>query len=155
MAFSREAILELHGEMHRCLDIVLDHVTDDLLDTRIDGLGTTVGESITHVIFGEEIWVRALQALPDIQPRVFTSIEELRSEKTRVMAATLAYLDSLSERELNTEVAQYPDYWTSPRRAPAFILLHVITHTFHHKGQIAMMLRLLGHPLPDTDMQRP
>jgi uncharacterized damage-inducible protein DinB len=34
------------------------------------------------------------------------------------------------------------------------ILLHVITHTFHHKGQVVAMLRVLGHPAPDTDLQR-
>ena len=49
---------------------------------------------------------------------------------------------------------RYHEEWTTPHRTPAFILLHVITHGFHHKGQIVAMLRLLGYPAPDTDMQR-
>lgn len=39
-------------------------------------------------------------------------------------------------------------------RSPAFILLHVITHAFHHKGQVVAMLRILGYPAPDTDLQQ-
>jgi len=33
-------------------------------------------------------------------------------------------------------------------------VLHVITHAFHHKGQIVAMLRILGYPAPDTDLQQ-
>jgi uncharacterized damage-inducible protein DinB len=51
------------------------------------------------------------------------------------------------------------DSSTAPRglgwRTPEswVILLHVITHAFHHKGQIVAMLRILGYPAPDTDLQ--
>lgn len=34
------------------------------------------------------------------------------------------------------------------------IFTHVITHEFHHKGQIMTMSRLLGHVPPDTDIMR-
>lgn len=34
------------------------------------------------------------------------------------------------------------------------IFTHVITHEFHHKGQIMTMTRLLGHTPVDTDIMR-
>jgi len=34
------------------------------------------------------------------------------------------------------------------------VFTHVITHEFHHKGQIMSMCRLLGHVPPDTDIIR-
>ncbi|ACU04617.1 MULTISPECIES: DinB family protein [Pedobacter] len=34
------------------------------------------------------------------------------------------------------------------------IFTHVLTHEFHHKGQIMTMGRLLGHTPPDTDVMR-
>jgi uncharacterized damage-inducible protein DinB len=49
---------------------------------------------------------------------------------------------------------QNPKRWFGLRRSSAFILLRVVTHGFHHKGQIVAMLRLLGCPAPDTDMER-
>jgi uncharacterized damage-inducible protein DinB len=60
----------------------------------------------------------------------------------------------LSETQLNTRLTERPTKWFGELKSPAFILLHVITHTFHHKGQVVAMLRMLGYPAPDTDLQR-
>ena len=37
---------------------------------------------------------------------------------------------------------------------PLQLFTHVITHEFHHKGQILSMSRHLGYPPPDTDVVR-
>jgi len=37
---------------------------------------------------------------------------------------------------------------------PLQLFTHVLTHEFHHKGQIMTMCRLLGHIPPDTDVSR-
>jgi|ERR1700744_1565145 len=37
---------------------------------------------------------------------------------------------------------------------PLELFTHMITHEFHHKGQIMTMCRLLGHIPPDTDVIR-
>lgn len=38
---------------------------------------------------------------------------------------------------------------------PRWLLAHPITHEFHHKGQIVVALRLLGHPIEDSDLALP
>lgn len=38
---------------------------------------------------------------------------------------------------------------------PRWLLTHPVTHEFHHKGQIVVAVRLLGHPAPDTDLVLP
>jgi uncharacterized damage-inducible protein DinB len=63
-------------------------------------------------------------------------------------------LDRLSETELNRPLKERPREWVGELKSPVFILLHVLTHTFHHKGQVVAMLRTLGYPAPDTDLQR-
>jgi len=35
---------------------------------------------------------------------------------------------------------------------PFQLFTHVVTHEFHHKGQIVMMCRLLGYVPPETDI---
>lgn len=37
---------------------------------------------------------------------------------------------------------------------PLMIFTHVITHEFHHKGQVVAMCRQLGYPPPETDIYR-
>jgi len=97
----------------------------------------------------------------DLQYKAFAGWREedaatmpaLLAIKGRIRKATRAYLDGLSEAELHTTLAKRPEDWGGELRSPAFILLHVITHAFHHKGQIVAMLRIQGYPAPDTDLQ--
>ena len=77
----------------------------------------------------------------------------LFAAKHRIREGTLAYLGSLTEDQLNTTLNERPADWGGELKSPAFILLHVITHAFHHKGQVVAMLRIVGYPAPDTDLQ--
>lgn len=38
---------------------------------------------------------------------------------------------------------------------PLWLMTHVITHEFHHKGQIVGFGRILGYPPPETDLYLP
>jgi uncharacterized damage-inducible protein DinB len=96
----------------------------------------------------------------DLQCKVFAGWREEKAptiaawlaEKRRILAATL----SRPSRRGTTEydAGETSAGWFGELRTPACILLHVITHTFHHEGQVVAMLRWLGHPAPDTDLQR-
>lgn len=159
MAFTKKGIAELHGAMHGSLDVVLDHIAGvpmEALRKEIAGFGYgNVVKQVAHILSTESGWVLRLQSAPARlwAAESFAKVEDFRTAKRTVMGSTLAYLDSLSDGQLNTEIPR-PREWVGAMRAPAFILLHVVTHAFHHKGQIVAMLRLLGYPAPDTDMQR-
>ena len=158
--FTKPGIIALHAATHERLDLLLNHVVtmpDDLLHRPIEGFGhTSVWSQLVHILSCEEGWVH------DLQNQVFSGWHEedyptlaaLRVAKERIGVATRTYLDTLSEEQLNTTLAKRPVDWGGELRSPAFILLHVITHAFHHKGQIVAMLRVLGHPAPDTDLQQ-
>jgi uncharacterized damage-inducible protein DinB len=160
MTFSRMAITALHAGLHDCLEVVLVHMSGippGLLAQELTGFGRpTVREQFAHILSTEAGWVCGLQSLPirRVDPATLSTTDDFRQVKKDTMAATFAYLDSIGEHQLNTELESYPEGWIGPHRSPAFILLHVITHGFHHKGQIVAMLRLLGYPAPDTDLQR-
>ena len=154
MAFTRQDLLELHREMHASLDVLLDHMSSapaEALARELPGFGrASVREQFAHVLNTEWLWIRSLQNLPY---EAFAA-GELRESKRQVMAATIAYVNLLGDSELNTVLDRVPSYWPGPKRSPAFIVMHIVTHAFHHKGQMVAMLRLLGYPAPDTDMQR-
>jgi uncharacterized damage-inducible protein DinB len=160
MTISKAAFRDMYGSMHDCLNVVLDHTASipaDLLAKEIAGFGhPTVLDQLAHVLAAEAAWVHRLQSLSFRQRDLgsLTGIDDIRRAKADVMTATISYVDSISELQFQNELEAYPDNWVGPRRSPAFILLHVITHAFHHKGQIVAMLRLSGYPAPDTDMQR-
>jgi uncharacterized damage-inducible protein DinB len=160
MTVPKSAVSALHAAFHDCFEIILDHiagVSPDVLTRELAGFGRpTVRDQIAHVLSTESAWVCGLQLMPirRVDPRALTGIDRFREARDEIRGATIAYLGSISETRFNAELERYPEEWMGPRRTPAFILLHVVTHGFHHKGQIVSMLRLLDYPVPDTDMQR-
>jgi uncharacterized damage-inducible protein DinB len=158
--FTKAGITELHGAMHQLLDLLLRHVAtvpDDLQHNPIPGFGhSSIWKQLVHILTCEEGWVH------DLQDKTFACWREedcptmtaLLAAKARISEATRTYLNHLSEEQLNTTLPKRPVDWGGELRSPAFILLHVITHAFHHKGQVVAMLRILGYPAPDTDLQQ-
>lgn len=55
--------------------------------------------------------------------------------------------DEIIEKELSWKVGS-----ETVRKTPHQLLIHSITHEFHHKGQIVTMLRLLGYIPKNTDI---
>ena len=157
--FSKAGIIELHTAMHERLDLLLRHVATvpvNLQHELIPGFGhPSLWKQLVHILTCEEGWVH------DLQNKVFSgwnekdcpTMADLQAAKYRIREATRTYVDGLTEAQLNTTLATRPVDWGGELRSPAFILLHVITHAFHHKGQVVAMLRILGYPAPDTDLQ--
>lgn len=155
--FTKEGILALHGWTHERIDLLLDHaatLSPSDLARELPGFGqATLRDQLGHLLGAEERWVHRLQDLP-LPQWTATTVESMRTAKARVKRETVAYVGRLSEAELNTKLTHQPKEWIGSVESPGFILHHVITHAFHHKGQVVAMFRLLGHPAPDTDLQR-
>jgi uncharacterized damage-inducible protein DinB len=158
--FTRAGILALHGWTHERVEFLMEHantLTAAEFTQELPGFGyPSVRDQLMHMIGAEERWVLRLQDLP-IEPWVaadYGTVRALRQARARVMQTTTAYLEALLEAELNRPLSRRPAAWIGELRSPAFILHHVLTHTFHHKGQVVAMCRLLGHPAPDTDLQQ-
>ena len=150
--FTRDGIRAVHSWSHECLDLVMEHAGTlpvELFLREIAGFGAAcVRDQLVHAVACEAVWVRALQDLPSVNWSYsdYPTVAAVRQAKQQVAADTLAYVERISEAELNTELGGL--------RSAAFILHHVLTHAFHHKGQIVAMCRILGYPAPDTDLQR-
>ena len=158
--FTRAGLLAFHDWTHQRLDLLVEHaasLTPDEFGRELPGFGyPSIREQLMHTLGAEERWVLRLQDLP-LRPWAaaeFPTPETLRPAKARVARATVAYLEKLPEAALDTPLTRRPAAWIGELRSPGFILHHVLTHAFHHKGQVVAMFRLLGHPAPDTDLQQ-
>ena len=158
--FNKAGILEFHGLMHERLDLLLGHIAtvpDDLLRAPISGFGhPSVWSQLVHILTCEEGWVHDLEnkAFPGWHEQDCPAMPALLRARDRIREASRTYLSGLTEEQLNATLARRPVDWGGELRSPVFIMLHVITHAFHHKGQVVAMLRMLGYPAPDTDLQR-
>jgi uncharacterized damage-inducible protein DinB len=158
--FTIDGVRKLHGWTHASLNLVLDHLsimpTNDYV-TELSGFGfRTLREQAIHIFNCEGFWVQTLQGLPyvDRTPHECPLVGDARLLQKEVSQATKAYLSSLTNQHLNADTElQFSDGDVAVR-TPALVLHHVLTHAFHHKGQIVAMCRVLGHPAPDTDLNQ-
>lgn len=160
MSFTKQAVRNLHTWAHERLELLLDHAATlppELLPREVPGFGKAcLRDQLVHMLANESTWIRGLELLPRLEWRGcdYPTVEAIREVRREVAAATQAYIDRLDEAQLNRELVELPANWVGPPRSPAFIVVHVATHAFHHKGQVVAMCRLLGYPAPDTDLQR-
>jgi uncharacterized damage-inducible protein DinB len=156
--FTLDGIRKFHAWTHQCLSVVLDHLaTLPPADytKELPGLGfPTLRAQVIHILNCEAFWVHTLQALPftDEDPARRPAVSDARALRDKVTAQTRDYLARLTDEQLTANTALHFPEGDTTVRTPALILHHMLTHAFHHKGQIVAMCRLLGHPAPDTDL---
>jgi uncharacterized damage-inducible protein DinB len=158
--FTLAGIRKLHSWTHDSLTLVLDHLStipEGDYAKNIPGFGfPSLRGQMIHIFNCEGVWIHALQGIrfENEEPSDWPDVAQARVLQRRVIANTLAYLSGLTDEQLNANAELHFSDGDIAVRTPAFILHHILTHAFHHKGQIVSMCRALGHPAPDTDLSR-
>ena len=158
--FTLDGIRKLHGWTHSCLDVVLDHLSgipESDYVRAVPGFGfPTVREQMIHIFNCEGFWVHTLRGLPytDRRAAECVAVADARMFQVDVSRETMEYLSGLTDEQLNANTELHFQDGDFAVRTPALVLHHMLTHAFHHKGQVAAMCRLLGHPVRDTDLNQ-
>jgi uncharacterized damage-inducible protein DinB len=83
----------------------------------------------------------------------FWNVESIKALYDNVDQLVDGFLNTYEGR-LDTIVNGTTINGRSAQSTPLELFTHVITHEFHHKGQLLSMFRLLGHEPPDADVIR-
>lgn len=158
--FTVDGVRKFHAWTHACLNLVLDHLatipTSDYV-REVPSFGfRTLRDQAIHILNCEGFWIYTLQGARyvDRNPEKCIAVADARLLQQEVIRRTRAYLSNLTDPQLNTDTElHFPDGDVAVR-TPALVLHHVLTHAFHHKGQIVAMCRALGHPAHDTDLNQ-
>ncbi len=158
--FTLDGIRKFHTWTHACTSLLLDHLaalSPGEYTMEIPGFGRpTIQQQVLHIFNCEASWVHVLQGRAFRRPGLDScaDIPAARRLQKTVSEQTLEYLSGLSDQQLNSDTQLRFEDGDVAVRTPALVLHHVLTHAFHHKGQIVAMCRLLGHPAPDTDLNQ-
>jgi uncharacterized damage-inducible protein DinB len=130
----------------------LELFSDDELHFRPHEGLWSLGETARHIADVEEGWIGyvARRLYPEWPPEPThadaPTIEAVQVLLTETHARTVAYLQPLSEADLEQEIitpweVHHPLRW---------IFWHVLEHEIHHRGEIYLMLGMLGREAPDV-----
>ena len=110
-----------------------------------DGKGRTVAAIVAHMHNVRVMWLKAAKAedIPEQLDRATVTPERA----TRALESSRAALRKLCARALETD-----GRIKSFRPDVAGFIGYLIAHDAHHRGQIGMLARQVGHPLPQKAM---
>jgi uncharacterized damage-inducible protein DinB len=158
--FTPDGIRKLHHWTHASLSLLLDYLATlppDACAKELPSFGfNTIQKQVIHIFNCEGFWISILQRLEylDRNPADLPTIADAVRFQHETGRRTHQYLFTLTDQQLNTDTElHFPD-GDRAFRTPALILHHMLTHAFHHKGQVVAMCRELGHPAPDTDLNQ-
>ncbi len=158
--FTLDGIRKFHDWTHASLSLVLDHLSTipaNDYGKELPSFGfRTLREQAVHIFNCEGFWIHTLQGQRYVDRRAEECpvLADARVLQQDVSGQTHAYLSKLTSQELNSDTELHFADGDVAVRTPALVLHHVLTHAFHHKGQIVAMCRALGHPALDTDLNQ-
>jgi uncharacterized damage-inducible protein DinB len=137
--------------VRRGLFLALDQLTDEQLAfVPREGMWS-LGTVARHIANAEEGWfryvaTRELDEWPPFVEEASATVESIKDLLAEVHDRTEAYLGLVDDAAFEREI-------TAPWGATfnlRWILWHVLEHEIHHRGEIYLMLGLLGVEAPDV-----
>lgn len=152
--YTADALLDLHDRSHRSFGGIVKHcltIPAEVAERRLDGFAyPTLREQLYHVLGAERYWLGVLngQMILDHDLESFPTLSAIAELHSRIRAETAEFVRSCSNEALNAP--RLVRTWSNNEVSlvPARIIVRVSTHIYDHKGQLSVMCRQLGHPIP-------
>ena len=109
---------------------------------RPEGKGRTIAATAAHLHNVRLMWLKAADKAAKL-PGKLEGESATRAETQAALKASAAAVDALLEKALADPEGRVPQF--KPNVA-AFVG-YLVAHDAHHRGQMAMLARQLGHPL--------
>jgi uncharacterized damage-inducible protein DinB len=137
----------------RLLDAA-SQLTPDELECNFDTADKSVLGTLAHIFAGDRVWLARFEGttratLLDPEDR---HLETLQKEWRALHDRWMRWAESLTDDGALAPLS-YVDFRGNPWEQPAWqIVLHVVNHGTHHRGQVIGFLRSMGHTPPPVDL---
>ncbi len=141
-----QALIKAFDTNNRISQYLIENVPAEAWNAKPpDGKGRTVAAIVAHMHNVRVMWLKAAKAeeIPDQLDRATVTPAEARRALDRSWKA----LSVVANRALASD-GRIKGF----RPDVAGFIGYLITHDAHHRGQISMLARQLGHPLPQKAM---
>lgn len=126
--------------------------------TPLSGFGdSSVRNLLVHIVNVYRFWLGSFalhQGLPSFRPEQMQRMDDIRPLFAQTDLLVNIFLHRFQSAPETPITGKIPGREEPFATKPLTIFTHVITHEFHHKGQIMSMTRQLGYIPPDTDIIR-
>jgi uncharacterized damage-inducible protein DinB len=111
--------------------------------------------TLVHVYAADRVWLRRIQGNPParfIDPEKDVRLDVLLDDWPRLLGEWRNWAAGLTDEAAGARV-QYKDLKGNAYETAFWqIVLHVVNHGTHHRGQVSGFLRAMGHTPPPLDL---
>jgi uncharacterized damage-inducible protein DinB len=140
---------------NRRLFLVMSGLTPAEFTRPVVGSSRSIRDILVHVISAEWGWLSRCGGPargPALKPADYPTVEAVVETWAIVEGHTRAFVSKLEDHELTGDV-EFENPSGDKRSMPLGELLqHAANHGVHHRGQVALLLSLLGHQPGNVDM---
>ena len=123
----------------------------------IENFGSgSIRNTHAHIIDAYIHWIANFslnKSVPYLKAETIHAVEGMRQEYRNVDEWIDEFLN-IHTNQPNRKIVNQLGRRGEIESTPLTLFTHMITHEFHHKGQMVSMARMLGYPPPDTDIIR-
>ncbi|HEX7050421.1 MAG TPA: DinB family protein [Longimicrobiales bacterium] len=134
---------------------VVSRLTPEEFGRSVAGSYGSVRNTLVHALSTEWGWLERCGGPargPRLEPDAYPTAESLISDWRRVEGYVRGYLAGLEDEDLARDIA-YQGAGGASRSMPMGELLHhAVNHGIHYRGQVALLLRELGHAPGNVDL---
>jgi uncharacterized damage-inducible protein DinB len=134
---------------------VVSELTPEQFTRTVAGSYGSVRNTLVHVLSAEWGWVDRCgghERGAALKADDFPNVESLREAWGNVEAWVRAFLVTLKDEDLDRLVAFKNSRGEAQSMAVGELLQHAANHGVHHRGQVALLLRELGHVPGNFDL---
>ncbi len=128
---------------------------DFLKENSSFGRGGSIRNLLTHIANTYEFWIakyglnKAIAFTPYNSIQNINDVVELFKKIDITIFEFIGIVEKPGKKQINFEIN-----YAKGSATPFKLFTHVVTHEFHHKGQILSISRHLGYTPVDTDIMR-
>jgi uncharacterized damage-inducible protein DinB len=140
---------------NRKLFSVIAPLTTEQFTRRVAGSYGSIRDTMVHVLSAEAGWLDRCggpKRGPRLNPADFPTVESVIQAWNRVEAHVRDFLAKLKDEDLARNAEYATDRSEKLSMPLGELLQHAANHGVHHRGQVALLLRLLGHAPGNFDM---
>ena len=112
--------------------------------------------TLVHVYAADRVWLGRIEGNPPARflvPEQDMHLEVLRRDWPALLERWKQWAAALNEDSIHSEIS-YKDTKGNPFVTPIWqIVLHVVNHGTHHRGQVSGFLRAMGQTPPPLDLR--
>jgi uncharacterized damage-inducible protein DinB len=150
-----EVLYQYGNWANRKLFHVISQLTPEQFTQPVAGSYGSVRNTMVHILSAEWGWLSRCggpERGPALNPADFPTLDSLTDTWGKVEVYVREFLSRLKDDDLDRTVEYVNNLGEKCSMPLGEMMQHAANHGVHHRGQVALLLRLLGHAPDNVDI---